>query len=337
MNEPSTSLDEKNTQRLKRRTHFAYPSLPPQLAWPREIMGVLKRLLTGAYRYPLADQADSLSCQPLFIVSAGRSGTILLRSMLEPGGQIAIPPEGEVVGIAARKFLAYRTMGWMDTARLMISLFESGGHFPLWNVSLLPVYERMLYELPAAERSLARIVDEIYRQYAREHFPLAEMWGDQSPIHSVFLPWLEQTLPNARFLHLLRDGRDLVASMVEMGLGLSYSIERWQVSVQRVLAAQKRIPAQNFLELRYEKIVQEPGHVLQDVCRFVNIDYEPRMLEYWKGNTKNEHTYYLRRRNLARPIFTNSVGRWRERLSEEQQILVVGQIGALLYQLGYEE
>jgi hypothetical protein len=304
---------------------------------PTWLNGVIDRSLQvrrAFQRYPLADRVDSLSCRPLFIVSAGRSGTTLLRSMLVAGGQIAIPPETWVIPVAVRRFLSLRHLGWADMGRLVISLFESTAHFHLWQTNLHPVYQAVL-TMPEPERSLARIIDEVFKCYADQQFPEALLWGDQSPGNTLHLPRVYCTFPRARYLHLVRDGRDAIASMAEKGDGLEMSVRRWKTSVKQAETLRSRLDHQQYLEIRYETLVRESAKTLDKICRFLGIEYQSSMLEFWRMPTTLEHQMYEHHRNLAKPIFTDSIGRWTERLSLEEQQYVTSHIADWLQSLGY--
>jgi len=292
------------------------------------------RFLRPVNRYPLADRVGSLSCRPLFIVSSGRAGTTLLRSMLVAGGQIAIPPEAQVIPIAIRRYLSAQPLGWYDLCRLIVALFESSHNFPLWEANLHPVYER-LFNLPPAERSLARAIDEIFRCYAAQKFPQAVQWGDKSPLNTFYWRWIHRTFPQARFVHLLRDGRDAIASMVARGRRVEEATRRWKLSVEQAVELQNRLDASQFLEIRYENLVLEPVATLKQVCEFIGVEYKSRMLDFWKSPTTIEHRHYEHHRNLGKPLFTDSIGKWSQRLSPAQQQYILSQTSALLQHLGY--
>ena len=216
------------------------------------------RLLRPLNKYPLADKAESLSCRPVFIVSSGRAGTTLLRSMLVVGGQIAIPPESQAIPAAIRRYLSAQHLGWYDLCRLLVALFESNRNFPLWEIGLHPVYDRTV-NLPPTERSLARVVDEIFRFYAAQKFPEAVLWGDQSPLNTFYWRWINRAFPQARFVHLLRDGRDVVASLVERGFSLQWATHRWMTSIEECRALAQHLDKSRFLEITYEDLVSEPN------------------------------------------------------------------------------
>lgn len=297
-------------------------------------------------RYPLADQADSLSCRPLFVVSAGRSGTTLLRSMLVAGGEIAIPPESNVLPMSILRFPLWQSQGWEQTAQKVINSLEAHEAFPVWEVSMDAAHEAVR-SLPEKERSLARIIDEIFKCYTAQKFPSVGVWGDQTPLNTYYLPWILRVFPKARYLHIVRDGRDTIASYLEKGekegrhnrkAMLAKHSRAWAMSIQETQRLERRLQGTDqFLEIRYEQLVSNPKQTLEQVCAFAGIPHHPdRMLQFHKSSTTVEHKYQQHHANLSKPLFTSSIGRWTERLQPEEQAYVVQRIGPLLEKLGYE-
>lgn len=131
--------------------------------------------------------------------------------------------------------------------------------------------------------------------------------------------------PDARFIHLLRDGRDVARSSIGMGWAgnLWFAPERWIHAEAVWDALCRRVPAQRRLEVRYEDLVREPVAVLQRVCSFAGVRYDPAMLGY-PGHT----TYEAPDRALAQ--------QWRKKLAPAETRLVEARIGALLVRRGYE-
>ncbi len=287
-------------------------------------------------RYPISDKQNSLSCDPLFIISSGRSGTTLMRSMLVAGGEVAIPAETQIIHSLAIKYPLLFHMDWADLTRVVISDFEGSHNFPLWECNLAPAYANAA-KVPVEERSLARIIDEVFKTYASQKLPGAKLWGDQSPIHTFHLPYIHKIFPKAKFMHLLRDGRDVISSMVKRH-GDSYlgeAIYRWKTSIKRTNAFKKRIDFNQYLEVRYEDLVQFPDRTLEVVSRFLEIEYKSDMLDYWKKPSTIENKYYDFHANLGKPVFSSSIGKWKERLSEEQQSFILKKITPELRDLGF--
>lgn len=296
----------------------------------------LSRLLS-AERYPLAaPNSDALFCaRPLFIISSGRAGTTLLRSMLVAGGRMAIPQEFPVIHNAVWYVLKHQNTDWPIICRDVAALIEATPNFKMWNMSLDDAVARAS-QLPESERSLARLIDVFLAAYAETHIPEATHWGDQSPLHTFYTDWIYPVFPQARFVHLLRDGRDVVSSFLKRGdLSLDEAVQRWTTSVDRAHQLRDKLPASQFLEVCYEDIVQSPEAVLERVADFAGIPYTERMLEYWKLPSTVEHKHLSYHENIGRPVFTSSVGKWKQRLNDSQKERVLRQSARHLERLGY--
>lgn len=296
----------------------------------------LARLVFGGLRYRLSSPSEQLLGTPLFIVSAGRSGTTLMRSILAAGGEIAIPPESQVIRKVIRRFVTLQHLNWQDLCRIVIAYFESHPDFHLWETNLAPVYQKA-FSLKGGKRSLAGIVDLVYREYVKLHFPGARTWGDQSPLNTFFLPRIHATFPQARFLHMLRDGRDAIASLYQRGRTVEEATTRWIASIEKTNRLKAKLENDQYLEIRYEDLVRQPEVSVEKACRFADLQYQNEMLEYWKAPTTVEAEHFDFHKNLAKPIFTSSIGKWRERLSTEQKAYVLERVSPWLQELRYEE
>jgi hypothetical protein len=288
-------------------------------------------------RYPLSDQVNSLSCDPLFLISSGRSGTTLMRSMLVAGGEVAIPPETQIIHTLVIKFPHLFHLGWAELTRVVISDFEGSQHFPNWECNLAPAYLSAA-NIPVEERSLARIIDEVFKTYASQKLPNAKLWGDQSPIHTFFLPYINKIFPKARYLHLLRDGRDVISSLVKK-VGdhhINEAIYRWKASIKRINTFKKIISPDQFFIVRYEELIQKQEISLNKASKFLGIDYNEGMLNYWKNPLTMENKNYDYK-NLGKPIFSESIGIWKDLLSKDQQSFIMKKISPELRDLGFIE
>jgi len=255
--------------------------------------------------------------------------------MFAAGGEIAIPPESQVITASVRRFRTLQYLGWKDLVRLTIALFESGPNYSLWEVDLSHLH-RELFNIPKDKRSLALIIDFIMSVYRDTHFPRAKIWGDKSPLNSLHLPWIYKTFPEAKYLHLLRDGRDAVSSMAKRGRTLEQATYKWMRAVKEAEKLGKRLSKNRFLTVRYEDLVENPHDTMNEICDFLSVNYTPDMLDFYKFESTKEATTRSHHSNLKRPLFTESVGKWKERLKKEEQIYVLNRIGPTLKRFGYD-
>jgi len=136
---------------------------------------------------------------------------------------------------------------------------------------------------------------------------------------------LPTLFPEAKYVHLLRDGRPVAASIVQMGWAgnLYVAADRWRRAIEGVQELREHIPAERWLEIRYEELLADPKQELTRICEFLGYDFDPQVLKYDADTTydipdaKNAH-------------------RWRDRLTAKQIRHAEMAAGALIDQLGYE-
>jgi len=185
--------------------------------------------------------------------------------------------------------------------------------------------------------SLAATVEAVFVAYAREqHKP---RWGDKTPGYSLDLPLLAGLWPEARFVHIIRDGRDVALSFLELGSGARRLLEAaaaWSNRVRKARADGMALGDERYLEVRYEDMVADPERVVRAVCRHIRLDFRPQMLDYSTGVDrlipKSERHLH---RNLARPP-TKGLRDWRLQMSSTDVQLFEAVAGAELVEFGYE-
>jgi len=241
--------------------------------------------------------------EPFFLVGSERSGTTLLRLMLAHHPEIECAPEFE--------FLVEEMppeQGWPDL----------DGYYD-WlatNRIFLPhglEVDRTL-DYPALAKSFvaqycSRSGKRVHGATCHKHFDrLLRIW------------------PKARFVHLLRDGRDVARSCIGMGWAgnVWYGAQRW-IDAERLWArVAERVDEGRRFELRYEDLVRDPEGELARLCAFLGKSYRGEMLEY-AGDSSYE-----------RPD-PKLVAQWRRKLGPGELALLEARIGGLLRERGYEE
>lgn len=285
---------------------------------------------------PLRSARDDQGPAPFFIVGSGRSGNTLLRAILVGHGKLAIPPESYVLGTVVRDYRRLGFLAWSELLRIVLARFHFHPKFGTWDTDLREVHEQLV-ECPESERSLARIVNGVYQAWMRCHMPSASRWGDKTPTNVYHLPRIHRLFPDAAFVHMLRDGRDVVASYLESGLYESAieACDRWRESVHLVRSFLRRLPADRYREIRYERLVGDPEGVTRDVCDLLGVSFERRMLEHRTRVDDLGDTGARHHADLRRPISDRSVGSWRNRLDLRQQAVVQERLQDMLEVLGY--
>ena len=292
----------------------------------------------GFLRPALAQQRFVLELneadRPFFVVGSGRCGTTLLRRMLMGGGEVFMPPETYVLPNLVSLYRRTPKLHWREFVSLSVALFEHHEEFDRWNLPLRGT-AHSLWQLPVPERSLARIVDEVFKEYGRCHAPGASRWGDKTPKYVFYLPAIQKLFPKARFVHLLRDGVDVVSSLLQMrrpGFGLVESANRWTSAVESFRRFEAANPSQCF-ELRYEQLVTEPEAALARVCAFLDLTYDTSMTN--STLVPADVGKVAHHANLKKRLDTNSIGKGRQALPPADRDELQRLIGPMLQSLGY--
>lgn len=199
-----------------------------------------------------------------FIVGVGRSGTTLLRLMLDAHPELTIPPETHFLPKAANvcNRAATPDLHWAFCEVLTSSV--TWNYFGLDEETL----ERRVANVEPFDTGEA--LRTFYQLYA-ERFEKPR-WGDKTPLYVRKMRLIQSLLPEARFIHVIRDGRDVALSNIPLWFGPN-SIEEaahwWQNWIREAREQSQGLDA--YLEIRYEDLVLDTVPTLKKVCDFINL------------------------------------------------------------------
>jgi hypothetical protein len=223
-------------------------------------------------------QAAAVGPPVPFIVGVGRSGTTLLRLMLDSHPELTIPPETHFVPDLVAAADA-RGASPESVLEAIVSSKQSG-----WvesGVAEADMLQRLreLHPLDAGGALRA-----FYGLYAERHGK--PRYGDKTPIYVTAIGAIAPALPEARFIHMIRDGRDVALStnkrLVELRNSKPVPIEKMAKRWRDRIVAAREVPIQpgRYLELRYEDLVLETEPALHRVCERIELGFDPVMLTY---------------------------------------------------------
>ena len=245
--------------------------------------------------------ATEHSPTPIFLVAAERSGTTMLRLMLDHHPEVAFFSEFE--------FAVDRISDSGD--------FPDVGSYREWIAKDRVFLDSGFRVDPAL--GYPELVRSFLEQKRRR---------DEKPQVGATVHWgidrLGSVWPDARYIHLLRDPRDVARSTIAMGWAGNVwtGVERWLEAEAAWSRLRDGLPRDRWVELHYESLVQDPEGQLQAICDFLGVRYDARMLEY------PEFTTY--------PAPDPSVAsRWQQTLSEEELGLLEQRVGSRLADCGY--
>ena len=257
---------------------------------------------------------------PIFIGGCERSGTTLLGAMLGAHPELITTPESQFLDLAFTTEASPR-----DT----LERFDEDWRFKLWGLD-----PRARSSMPKDHPTLIR---KLVAEYGKQRSaPPDARWVDHTPNNFQRAHNLLGLFPQAKFVHLVRDGRAVAASVMPLDWGPNTIIRaaRWWVeSTAHGLAAENEWGRGVVLRVRYEDLVTDPQAALLRLCEFLGIEFHPQMLsasgfqppEY----TRKQHAF------VGRPPDPSRLRAWRRELSSREVEIFEAITGSFLVQLGY--
>lgn len=284
-----------------------------------------------------------------FIVCYPRSGSTMLRLMLDCHPEMAVPPETHFCDLFGLPSLLQPV-----SSALRMELLQRIVAHPRWNDFNLEECELMtaLNEVPEGAVSGGRCLAAFWKLYATKRGK--SRWGDKTPQHLLCSAKIASALPETHFIHLVRDGRDVACSFRESWFGKQASIvdvaRDWVERLAR-FEAESSAFLHRTITVRYEDLVSNPSKTLQDICHFIEIDYSGDMLLYYKGaesrmqelqDLKSPNANISRdtragiHENVKIPPMMDRIGRWKSQFDRDSERMFNEIAGEMLSRYGYQ-
>lgn len=285
----------------------------------------------------------SSPCPYLFVVGCPRSGTTLLQRMLDSHPQLAVANDCHFITRGLEKFapeLLAAAVGGKNPGLSpgLLAAVRSYHRF-----ARLGVPEDRVDEISGKARTYAGFVSALYAEYAAMQGKA--LAGEKTPDYVRHIPLLSGLFPKARFLHIIRDGRDVALSLRDWahenkGPGrlsrwrqdpIAVSALWWQWQVECGRKAGRHLGDQRYLEVQYQALVTEPEGELRRVANFLELPFSERMLEFHTGRRKAQGQ--LSAKSAWLPA-TSGLRNWRSDLTAKEIALFEALSGSLLDALG---
>lgn len=274
---------------------------------------------------PVASSAPSTS--PFFIVGTDRSGTTMLRLMLNKHRRLCVPPESHFVSRLVRANPMNPSLSWF------LEQLRGDERFNEWNLPLTAIAARV-GQKPVTWRLL---FDAAFGEYADQHGK--PRWGDKTPMYVRELDLLAEVFPDLKVIHIIRDGRDVASSLKSVWWNQLSIIEiaiQWRDNLVGARRFGQKAGASTYLEVRYEDLVNNPEPLLRDICRHLGEDYDSQMLKFYEDAEKEVPTHRQAwHGNTKNPVNNSSIQRWRRDLTEAEVTLFEWFAGSMLKATGY--
>jgi len=266
--------------------------------------------------------------------------------MLDAHPRLAIPPETGFLSHLVR-------VPWLWPGRL-------GRRMLLTTITRAPAWPDFHLEAGALAEALDAVrpftlaggLRAFYGLYAARFNK--SLWGDKTPTYGRHARAISRLLPEVRFIHVIRDGRDVALSLRTMPFAPSRRMDALARYWARELRRARRQGAHlaYYTEIRYEALIRNPEQVLRGVCEFLDLEFDARMLTYHEhaaarlaeheGRTTATGAVRLtkaqrheQQRRARQPVDVNRIERWRTELDAADVAAFERAAGDLLSELGY--
>lgn len=267
------------------------------------------------------------SAAPIFIVGCPRSGTTMLRDLLRSHPHLTFPNESHFIPAFYRGYGDPRDAA---AARTLAARILEYRWVRWWGL-------RLEADSFADCRSFREILCRLYEAWARqENKP---RWGDKTPHYVTEIPLLLKLFPDARIIHIYRDGRDVALSWIQIRRdphNVYTAAKLWKSWVSAGRRAGAALPRETYLEVRYEELLQHSRETMQRVCEFVGEPFDESVLRPSRLEWPEQFRRFARSQPPPSEIVSTNLAKWTTGMPVSDRIIFESVAGDLLETLGYE-
>ncbi|MFC9973454.1 sulfotransferase family protein [Spirillospora sp. NPDC127200] len=275
------------------------------------------------------------SDRPIFVIGCPRSGTTLLQLMLHSHPRIAIPAETRFLLPAYTARCEFGDLNDRENRRALADWITGRRATKFGDLGLDAA--EVTAEIVDGPPTLGSALGTVFRAYARKHG--SPRWGDKRPSYSKHVGTLLRMFPDAQFVHLIRDGRDCVASLKEMPWykhDVHHAVAAWREAIDGGRRHAARLGPDAYYELQYERLVADPAEELTRLCAFLGEDFDAAMTRpqaIAQQTVPPQKKWHDRTRGA---VNAGRVGSWATRLEPWEAGLAEAAFGERLVEYGYE-
>lgn len=263
------------------------------------------------------------SVNPIFVGGAPRSGTTLIRAILDSHPNIACGPELRVSSTIARL--------WSETNTHIGPILRSGYHLSEEDLRL------------RFSGFLASFLQNAHKASGKKRI------AEKTPANVLQFNELHQLFPESPLIHIVRDGRDVISSLQTMdwkdrktGLPFDFvtdpgaAADLWVESVNRGRAMKEDASANGlYFEIFYEELIEDPRRVLASLFDFLGEPWSNDVMQFHRNPRNSAGMNESSAAQISRQLYTSSVGRWIDTLDEDRMPEIMEIISPSLNMLGY--
>lgn len=268
------------------------------------------------------DQKKTCGNGPTFIVGMNGSGTTMLVDSLGNHPDLYVFPwESCVLPYFISRLSQFGDLDKLSSRRKLADALGKSWAFWFTN-KRKPV---ILKDSELNQPGFSGVVDDIFMHFAKAEGKFR--WAEKTPMYLQHIEVLSQQFPDARFIHIYRDGRDVAQSFHRRYMKEPrWTIYRWKKILKMGRAQGQKLGSSRYLEVRYETLTNNPQHQIEMICDFLDLKYYPSLCQASFRHITSD--------NKIESILPNSK-KWLSYFSTEQLKQLELIAGDFLEELGY--
>jgi len=273
----------------------------------------------------------------ILLLATERSGTNLLRAILSTHSQISSPPPFGMIDVMARSPYKYFGEGKEDHFDALVgdAVKLTQIHLNPWDIecNLEDVKKRVKNQ---SFWELFKVLNDRYAESENKNYWFSKEAGLFKVIYQ-----LAMHMPQAKFVHMVRDPRDVVASMLDGDLhehNAYNAARRWrdeQVSCLNALS--DPLISNRIFKIRYEDLISDSEASVRSIMDFLCVPFEAKQLEFYKNKKIISHSTKSQFwKNLNKPIDKKNKGNYLSKLNKRQISIIESLCWNEMHALGYK-
>jgi hypothetical protein len=273
---------------------------------------------------PIGNKVKHLSIDPIFVIGSTRSGTTMLVRLIRKYFHINFGPETQFIVRYYNCLQAYGDLSIVSNFSRLAEDISRERFFKRAYRNFNYVFDIGKLKQSSVDKTYSALLSYIFSQFAEQQNMVR--WGDKTPAYSHDLPVLNKLFPNAKYIHIIRDGRDVALSQFNIHFGPKNAFtaaKEWKNIGYKVNAFSEQIEDDRFIEFRYEDILTDPIPFFSQLIPFLSIDdSEGKVLATIKSNINID----LRKGNFYK---------WKKQFSDQQKEIFEREAGDVLKKYNY--
>lgn len=269
---------------------------------------------------------------PIFIFGSARSGTSLLSRIIDSHPNIGVPFESQLYNTFYPWLKYYGDLSDVKNQRSLLGDILLTDPMQGWDPQ--PDINETLSNVK--RNSFDGLVEALIGAWATKRNK--KRWGEKTPWHVYFWREILNGFPDAKFIHIVRDGRDASLSWKAARFGPKHIYplaKKWRNYLDVISEFEKEVDSSSIYELRYEDLLDNPESIVREMCVFIGEEYSEEMLNFYK-NPALYPTDKGNEENLAKPLMNSNKEKWKSQLNEKEREVFEAVAGEYLEKYNYQ-